>query len=220
MLRMNRFIAIGAMVLALLLAGCGGSGQGTTSTTQTESDAPAESGTQTESGGLLGPETGTESNAQVRPAEAAAAVVAGPFTQQLEGGLRAKGLRSIKIAGPSGLVKAVEVVVDTSKAHPVNAVSAHLELYSKPRAAVARSRARIALLERQGAKVVGGPLSFCGPTTLQGQKAWECGGAHERAYAEAIATPRGNAPPPDELPRSHAITTMSALLGYAQEKGA
>lgn len=208
------------MVLALLLAGCGGSSQETASSTQTDSGTQAEPGTRTESGSLLGPDTGTESSAQVRPAEAAAAVAEGPFTQHLEGGLQARGLRGIKVAGPSGLVKGVEVVVDTSKAHPVNAVSAHLELYSKPRAAVARSRARIALLERQGGKVVGGPLSFCGPTTLQGQKAWECGGAHGIAYAEAIATPRGNAAPPDELPRSRAITTMSALLDYAQEKGA
>jgi hypothetical protein len=140
----------------------------------------------------------------------------------LEQGLRAKELRSIKVAGPSaaGMVSAVELVVDTRKAPPHTAVSTHLELYSRPREAVARSRARIALLERKGAKVVGGVNSFCGPTTLDGQKAWECGGINGRVYAEATVTPRGSAPPPEEMPRSLALTTMSALISYAQEKGA
>ncbi len=118
------------------------------------------------------------------------------------------------------MVSAVELMVDTRKAPPHTAVSAHIELYSRPREAVARGRARIALLERKGAKVVGGVNSFCGPATLDGQKAWECGGIYGRAYAEATATPRGSAPPPEEMPRSLAITTMSALITYAQEKGA
>jgi hypothetical protein len=216
MLKMTRAIAIGAMVLALLIAGCGGGSQETASSTQTEA------GTQTESGGLLGSPTQTEPNAPLPPAEAVAAIEKGPFTQSLEQGLRAKELRSIKITGSSaaGLVGAVELVVDTRKAPPHTAVSAHIELYSRPREAVARGRARIALLERKGAKVVGGVNSFCGPATLDGQKAWECGGIYGRAYAEAIVTPRGSAPPPEEMPRSLAVTTMSALLDYAQEKGA
>lgn len=204
------------MVLALLLAGCGGGSQETASSAQTESGAEAESG------GVLGSPAQAEPSAPLPPSEAAAALEQGPFTQELEGGLRAKGLRGIKIAGPStaGLVEAVELTVDTKQAHPVHAVSAHLELYSKPREALARARARIALLERKGAKVVGGVNSFCGPATLHGQRAWECGGINGRVYAEAIVTPRGTAPPPEELPRSRAITTMSALIGYAQEKGA
>lgn len=198
MLRVRWAIAVGA-VLALLLGGCGGAGGD-----GTEAD------------------TGTGSGAQFRSAEVAAALSRGPFTQPLSSGLRVKELRRIEVADRSAAkrVGAVELVVDTGKAPPHTAVSAHLELYPNPRAAVERSRAQIGLLERKDAKVVGGPLSYCAPTTLHGRRAWECGGADGSVYVEATVAPRGNAPPHTERSRSLAIGLMSALISYAKEKGA
>lgn len=194
---MRTAAGVGA-ALALLLSGCGG----TDGTTQAD--------------------TGAGSSAQSKSAELAAAISHGPFTQPLSRGLRAKELRHIEIAGGSAArrVDAVELVVDTRKAPPHTAVSAHLELFPTPRAAVERSRARIALLEGRGAKVVGGPLSYCAPATLHRRRAWQCGGADDSVYVEATVTPRGDAAPPTEPARTLAIGLMSALISYAKEKGA
>src|SRR5262249_21600778 len=117
------------------------------------------------------------------------------------------------------LVEAVEVIVDPKQTGmPVTDVFAHIEVYEKPLAAVEKSRARVALIERSyGPKsLIGGSLSYCGPATLHGQKAWECGGIHGLVFVQAFVSP----PPNENKFSSLALGLMGAMVNYGQENGA
>lgn len=189
-------------VLVALLSGCGGNG-----------------------------DQGTESTAKPKPsAEAKALAVAarlrqGAIPESFAKPLGVKGLYKLEISGPatSGLVEALQVTVDPKRAPaPVTDVSAHLEVYETPRAAVERSRARIALIERQyGPKSIeGGTLSYCASVKFHAQKGWECGGTHGLLYVQALLAPRGGGPPNENKARTLGIGLMSAMISYGQENGA
>lgn len=179
-----------------------------------------------------GSDRGTEATAQAKPSpEAKALAVAarlrqGSVPKSLAEPLGVKGVREVKTSDPAtgGLVAAVEVTVSPRQtvAPAATDIFAHLEVYEKPLAAVERSRARVARIERDyGAKsLVGGPNSYCGPATLHGRKAWECGGIYGLVFAQALVSPPSGGPPNEDKSRNFALGLMSAMLSYGQENGA
>lgn len=185
-------------------------------------------------GGSNGQSTGSTAQSKPSPEAKARAVAArlrqGSVSESFPKGLGVTGLRKVKISAPlvsapsAGLVEAVEVTVDPRRtASSATDVSAHLEVYGKPLAAVERSRARIASIERKygGPKsTVGGTNSYCGPATLHGQKAWDCGGIYGLVFVQALVAPRGGGPPNENKNRGLALGLMSAMVSYGQENGA
>lgn len=197
-------MVVATLALAALLSACGGGGnQGTESTTQ--------------------PKPSPEAKALA----VAARLRHGSVSESFPNGLGAKGVRKVKISVPADgeLVEALQVTVDpkqtVAKATATD-VFAHMEVYEKPLAAVEKSRARVALINRQyGRKsLVGGTVSYCGPATLHGQKAWDCGGIYGLVYVQALVLPRGDGPPNEDKDRGLALGLMSAMVSYAQENGA
>lgn len=195
-------MAAAVFVLAALLSACGGSND-----QETESTAQ--------------PKPSPEAKALAVAARLRQASVSEAFPKALG----AKGVRKVKISVPAnrGLVEALQVTVDPRRtATPTADVFAHLEVYEKPLAAVERSRARIAMIERKyGPKsLVGGTLSYCGPATLHGRKAWDCGGIYGLVFVQALVSPRGDGPPNEDKDRGLALGLMSAMVSYGQENGA
>lgn len=195
------FAVAAVFALAGLLSACGGSSdQSTESTSQPKPSAKAEA------------------------LAVAARLRQGSVSESFPKGLGVTGLRKVKISAPSaGPVEALEVTVDPRRtASPATDVFAHLEVYEKPLAAVEKSRARVALIEREyGPKsVVGGTNSYCGPATLHGQKAWDCGGIYGLVYVQALVAPRGGGPPNENESRGLALGLMSAMVSFGQENGA
>lgn len=183
-----------------------------------------------------GGDQATESTSQPKPsAEAEALAVAARLehdsaSKSFPRGLGVTGVRKVKISAPvvwlpsaGGLVAAMEVTVDPKQTKtPGTDVFAHLEVYEKPLAAVEKSRARVALINRQYGRraLVGGSLSYCGPTTFRAQKGWECGGIYGRVFVQALVSPRGDDPQNKNKFRGLALGLMSAMVSYGQENGA
>ena len=140
----------------------------------------------------------------------------GPFTEDLPDGLKADGLAEVNIAEASaaGSLATQQLQVSSNDAPGVTGVFAHFEVYPTPEDALARAKARIALLKRivGSEKVQGGPSSYCSYETIRGPTSWECGATRGLVYAEATVTPNPNAT------QYLATDTVSALLKYADEK--
>lgn len=200
-------MAVAVFALAALLSACGGSGgQSTEPTAQPKPSAEAEA------------------------LALAARLEHGSVSKSFPKGLGVTGLRKVKVSAPvvslpsaAGLVGAMEVTVDPKQTEtPAADVFAHLEVYEKPLAAVEKSRARVALINRQYGlrSLVGGTVSYCGPITFQGKKGWECGGIYGRVFVQALVSPRGGEPPNKNKFRGLALGLSSTMVSYGQENGA
>jgi hypothetical protein len=154
-------------------------------------------------------------NGLPNPVAYAALLREGPFTEDLPDGLKAEGLADVNIADASaaGSLAAQQLQV-SSNAPGVMDVFAHFEVYPTPEDALARVRARSALIKRivGSEKVQESPSSYCSYETIRGPTSWECGGARGLVYAEATVTPNPNST------QYFATDTVSALLNYADEK--
>ncbi|MBN0049218.1 hypothetical protein JS756_35170 [Streptomyces actuosus] len=136
----------------------------------------------------------------------------GPFTEQLAGGLQAKGFKDVRISDAAPRVDAVALVLDWPPENDpfegFDGPSAHFETYKSAADAARQADQRISVLKKQyGGSTYGTRQGFF----IFGNREIIAGGARGHVYVEAYSFPDSN------YNISLATGTVNAMLKYAEK---